>query len=1670
MVSKKERYESFFKGKARSPAQKLAKWMKVEFPNQLRIGSTNRGHGKNHKSNLGMDVSNIEHLSEENQDRVFKKALSLGLRIGEELHGQEGVGGWSGAHYHFDSRRPDIHFTRGKHSGKTSNDTRTGWGEAAHNTEFLNKIKALDKQRLKEDSASYDLKDHSKAKFNSTDGWAKRGATRDMLKEASKNAELNIKRTPVKDVVEGRSPLSKKDWFFQQYKQGNKGTVQEYNGKKYKIDLSKKDQEEFAERSLEQDKFFDEVLAINPDINNDYVTSREPEDAETFSKRLENHQQELIKPEVINTPIIEEGPQQDILEDDDEMTKFAQGEHLDSDIGILEQEESGVENQAELINASKQDEESFRQMDIGIRLASAGGSLPQEIQEAQTDEEVKQPSIGIQSETDFSIPDFSVKSIEPDVKFTSPEEEVGMIDTAINNIENFTTEGMGNDLVNNFVDRNAIGFMVGNVIKHTQLDKEFNPEFNAVEDPMFEEMTKDLDNDDLEEVLKYASNRHDFIVGVSLMKGRMKRTKEMADYSREHPVLSGANAVGNILTEGTAFMPVSTLASAAVGATRIKKVSDLYKASRASKYAVGELVEQGGQELLWSQNAKDYEFDPIMFASAIGIGVGLKTVFGSTEADAAFKKLLNNEDGFINITGEEGRKLVDEVTRNLGTEQAVALADHITKKKQFVANSLRKNLAAKRAGDVKALQKVKKQMKSAKKGTDVFKKLKGRKQRLERSIDKFDKNIKKELTMLTDGSHPKLTAAVDPNLDILKIAEELGIEKSLVNTPKKIRSYLGLDKVDVDPSFVVEGEGGYKQAMRVNLKEMKDNVRLNANESLRYLAGTSGVQSIDKMPLLGKMQVADKLKAMAETDGAVSRMLFNKGNLVSSENPYAASYYNWMAPDGAGRMGSSHIRGIESQQKYANIYGGELMTAYHKHGDRLYEVVEGGGISKKLKQTFNADSYEETVEPLFSERLNIGSKGFREKYGDDIADIADDFAADFNKNNKNIDKRVKETGVEGSTGYEATEDWYSRQWDNRAARTTNEADLNDTVYRAMRSHMEKLGIKKIDDAEIKAHAKRFAYGLRNADLGTIEGNQADHIKLLEKLLNKSEGIEKGVLKDEVSRRKMLVAKADAGDLANRVQMDVNTRLADGRALSDLFESNVIASQKRYIGRMAARISAAEHGVKNINDLDEWIKDAVKHEVKMQAEKGVKNPSQKAKHMEAAMKSDLSSFKNGGMSGLHEVSDDTASDAIKMIKKYNFARLMQYAPISSIAEVGGSFVEAGVSTTLREYMKPFRHMFNDMWSDNPTKFVDTLYDELRSVTGVGMEDFAFSSKGMSKAARITDEGSLANTGEKVIDVMGRMTHGTFGAVETTNRRVTTNTLAIRWANHFTGRKEGGLLSSFFGSNGFTNRVLENSNFGKVTDAGEFIPNKTYKSIKKSMNDFATFDERGNLLQLNLHKWDADIKQAFGDAINMQGSHIMITPDATTMALWQSTPIGMILNQFRSYTINATTKVLGHQVGNAVISSNRGDHSEMVKAAQKVFWGTTLGMLAVATRQGIQRAGGDKEVDLFDEGLIKAAAIGFSRSSMAGNLPAIVDSVSGQFGFDPIFEKTSSMGRSKDFFNLMTTPTGQAVSSVQDAGSTALKGEFGEAGMKLLKASPLYRQIGAQQIFNYIDDEK
>jgi len=1252
---------------------------------------------------------------------------------------------------------------------------------------------------------------------------------------------------------------------------------------------------------------------------------------------------------------------------------------------------------------------------------------------------------------------------------TNTEAMGGQEDPHLNMLQEasqITLDGMGKDFGNKVMESSTLGMIMQPLSRVAMTSGDIDPNYDPRNEPeLFKDLTEDLNDEQLGDLIEsYTGNRHDFITAASSFKASNKRYKEMDEYTQEHPVLSGVNTVGMILGDAAMLTPVSSIIAAKGVAMAGSNILNMTKLAKTSIYASAELAEQGFQEVVWSKYNRNYEFDPTMFGFSVMAGTGIRNFTHNTQVSKQLRQMLRNESGFINLTTAEGKRAVDVVTANVENAQAVAMIKRLEELKVDTANTLRKGIIEDQERLVRHIDSTKLNLKASKKGTKDAKRYKGRLQKLQRQRKARQLREGKELEMLIDGSHPKLKLDVNGNFKATSIAKEIGVDPLLVNTPERLRLFLGLDTADVAEDFIVEGEKAYVGVMNAQLKEMKNNKRLNMNETMKYVSKK-----------LGDNFVGDAVHNLANTDGAMSRFLFNKGNLVSSDNPHVAAYYNWMAPDGMGRQGASKIRAIESQQKYSDIYGGELMGSFHGVGDELYAHIKKMKVtSGKLASTFHVDDYENVVTNTFRQRLLLGKEGFADITSDkDIVRLADEFASRYNSLNNRIVERMKQVGVQG-VDFDSTEDFMHRVWDYKKARGVDVKDLESSIYKGMMSYIEKSNDgKKIDVLLIQEEAKKFAYGIRNADITKIEEVQTNYIKMLEKLAAKSEGEASKVVKNEAERLAFQKAQRELGDLAHRAKIDVNVKIGDTNlALSDLLETNFITTQKRYNSRMSARIASAEHGMKNIDDIQEWIDVAVDKEIKRLADKGVVNPSGKVGHMRESMESDLKSFKNGYMSGIKDMSNPDDNDFLRLIHKWNFARVMQYVGISSIAEFGGTLAEAGVRTTMKEFGSSIGGHLKDLYLINPKQYGRAIDEELITITGVGLEDYAFSSRGVSKGERIFKSG-LGNAVEQGVDVLSRTTQGTFGQFETISRRITRNSLTQKWAQHFNkSNKPDDILSAFFGKKGkVTNRVMENTNLGTFNESGEFIFNENYDKLSEAFTKHATYNKHGNVTKLNLDKWDANTANLFGDVLQMQSSHILVNPDATTMALWQSTTIGRILNQFRTFGINAATKVGGYTLGNAASGLRHGDAAELQKAGARIFWGTTLGMLAVTTRENIKTIGDGEgfNSELFDEGMMKAAAIGFSRSSVSMNMPTFMDTIGGTFGIDPIFEKTSSIGRSKNMFNLATTPTGQVISGGISGASEIMQGNVKKGSMKLLKMSPFQRQIILQQIFNYTQKE-
>lgn len=1256
----------------------------------------------------------------------------------------------------------------------------------------------------------------------------------------------------------------------------------------------------------------------------------------------------------------------------------------------------------------------------------------------------------------------------------------------IQNIEERDIKEFGDHFVNQLTEESAVGNIIQRGIQGALTSDRIDPNFDPKKDMMYEELTKNLSNDDLETLLsEYSFNQSDFRTTAIMMNQRNKRLKEMSEYAKENPVLNASGFMGSMLTDAVVFMPVSSAIAAQGAATFTgSAISSLDKARRLGMFTLSEAVEQGGQELVWNAYKKNYEFSLPMFMAGVGLGVGTRAFIDGITDERMVKELLNNEKGFIKLTQDQAKELVSVVSKEVDDKKAIQFAKRLAQVKLETSDNIRRGLMKDFDIVHKEIEAAKLAVKAAK-GTKKLKKAKGNLQRLIRKSKVLEKNIPLELRQIVDGTHPKLQSAVNPQLKSRQIAKELGIDPKTVDSPDKIREFLGLKDSKFADSIIVDGEKGYEQVLKKQIKEMTNNERLNANVFLTDVSKLMKTSPMDIEAGIGSYlqnlgnKASDFIVNQADTDSNLTKYVFNKANLVNSKNPYVSGFYNWLSPDSSGRKGMSSIRATETKAIYRNRYHGAMMENYKSNGYRLLKHLnKDKGLVDKMKVYVDFKKFENDVVPIFKDRLTLTSSEFEAKYPDvTLREIADDFAKDYNKLNKQVAEDAKAKGVIGAIE-DSSENFIHRAWDSTKARLIRKEDLEEAIYQGMRTKLLDEGLP-FEDSFLRTQAKNFAFGLQSKDITqNMEATQT-YIESLNKFIKSAEAKGNEVVEEAVS---VALSKANAqklanelGELGKRADIDINVEIpnTNGMKLSDLMEDNFIVTQDRYNSRMAARTAAAEHGIKDIRVLDSWRADAIEAEKKRLIKSNSKHISQSVDYLDRVLKQDIKSFQYGGLGGQGDVLEAEANDAIRLLKKISVVNLMQNTGIASIAEYGGTVAEIGMYNAVKSAVDPISNMLRRNFILNSgVDNVRTITDDMAALTGIGFGNMAFSSRGVSQAEQIFRTGTLSKV-ESAFDAAGTLTQNTFGWVEVVGRKATSNGLAIKWGQHFKGNEPDGFIAKLLSpTKGTTNRTLENVGLGQwVEENGQYVfkTNKTYDKIKENYLKHVTFDKNDSVKAMNFDKWDVEARDSFRDVIKMQTSHIYADPDSTTAAYWQTTSLGRILNQFRTFSVNSTSKIAGFAYGNLANGIKHQDADEVLKYMNKMYWAATMGTLAVALRDEITTAGSGEKggFEKIADAPMQAIAIGFSRSSMIGNMDTVNGIGGALFGYDNIFNQSSFTGRDKNFFNLAQTPIGQLGVNAFQGASSVIQGDLEGAADAAGNLTPFKRQLGIQQMINYLN---
>lgn len=420
-----------------------------------------------------------------------------------------------------------------------------------------------------------------------------------------------------------------------------------------------------------------------------------------------------------------------------------------------------------------------------------------------------------------------------------------------------------------------------------------------------------------------------------------------------------------------------------------------------------------------------------------------------------------------------------------------------------------------------------------------------------------------------------------------------------------------------------------------------------------------------------------------------------------------------------------------------------------------------------------------------------------------------------------------------------------------------------------------------------------------------------------------------------------------------------------------------------------------------------------------------------------------------MKGVDESGD--FATALRMLRDFNFTRLMGQVGFSQLPEFGRMTAQVGVKT-MWNAMPEFRQIIQMARTGRMT---EEFAEELDAMGAFGTE-LVRGSHHIEADEFGTPISMGANTmiqrlNAKVSPVQHKMNH----FVAKYSGMGPINALFQRWAARAMAVKFVRMAT-----------VGDKINVKRMKALG--LDDKTLNAIFENIRTHATYKggvvKPSKLEALKITKWDGPTAAAFQEAIYRASRNMILENDAGQFARWMAHPLGKTFLQFRSFAISSWTKAL-----------LQGANLRDAEAGLGFLASSFLGALVYAGQTRINLIG-DPEADKKAQERLSwgnLAAAGFQRSSESSLLPIPVDMLSQLVTGEPIFDMRSS-GLQTTVDNAFGNPTMDLVSTTFKAGmglTTAALGDDYSAPdyRNLTRILPFQRMMGFVQFFNWLGSD-
>ena len=436
-------------------------------------------------------------------------------------------------------------------------------------------------------------------------------------------------------------------------------------------------------------------------------------------------------------------------------------------------------------------------------------------------------------------------------------------------------------------------------------------------------------------------------------------------------------------------------------------------------------------------------------------------------------------------------------------------------------------------------------------------------------------------------------------------------------------------------------------------------------------------------------------------------------------------------------------------------------------------------------------------------------------------------------------------------------------------------------------------------------------------------------------------------------------------------------------ISDFLENDAEVLFLNYANNITGQIALAQRGFKSTSD---WK--AMMRQIEKQYDDMGVDANDKVRINE--LKALNSGFDHLIGKPLEDISTNFSTFG-RIMRKYNFSRIMNQVGFAQLAEIGVLTANIGLRQTIKhlpEMRKLLKRMKNGEIDDEFMKEAEELFGGFgseRLINQVANQTDEFGSRvGKKKITEI----------ERGLDHVGRFTSDISGMnlVNTLMKRIALKGMVQKYVDE-----------AFGGAKALSKQRYQDLGIS------ETMQKRILDAIKKhSITDEGALTKR-KIRRLNADNWDdAEAAETFAYAINRWGRRTIQENDiGETMFLggFTDSTLGKIMFQFRGFMMTAYGKHLLHGIKMNDMTAYMGFMSSMVFAG--LAYTAQMNAQAILMNKRDRKKFMEKKFGSTNEEIIMSIAkASFQRSAFASLLPAFIDSGLGVVGADPFFHYRST----------------------------------------------------------------